>query len=65
MDGKKVETKQSMKSPNERVREWYGKLSEAGRRKLEYVFGDLDQPVTDIMWMLAGKFLSDLPKEWF
>jgi hypothetical protein len=53
-----------MKSPNERIKEWYAVVTDETRAKLEWLFGDLDQPVTDIMWILAGKFLHDLPREW-
>ena len=56
--------KPGMKSPNERMKGWRSALSAEGRQKMEWMFGDLDQPVTDIMWFLAAKFLGSVPGYW-
>jgi len=50
-----------MESANQRIAHQNRRLSANGRKRMEMVFGDLDLPITDIMWLLGCKFLNDVP----
>jgi len=58
---KEKKAKQNLQSPNERISAQERGFTQNGRKQMEMVFGDLDQPITDIMWMLGCKFLFDVP----